>query len=194
MKMSNKSLRNALCLTMAVLLLTMLSVPALALEKAPGFSFRGGIEFGMTMDEVKNLETGGNSYTGEDYVFYFDQEQSGRTITLGYHFNESTKLLENISVSLEDKLDGVDEYVTDFDSIDQSLSGAFENGGFEKYLSWSSGMEEEQNADEYKDALARGDVTLISSWSGDGVEIYHLLSCYDNSYSHMIMYYPEGGI
>ena len=194
MKMSNKALRTSLCLLMTVLLLAALSVPALAMEESPGFTFRGGIKFGMTMDEVKDLETGDNSYTGEDYIFYFDQVQSNRTITLGYHFSPLDKLLENISVSLEDKLDGVDAYVTDFDSVDQSMSGSFENAGFEKYLSWSDGTEGKQNADEYKEALVRGDVTIISSWSGDGVEIYHLLSCYDNSYSHMIMYYPEGSI
>ena len=75
------------------LLLFLFAMPAVCAAEKEVFSFRG-VELGMTMDEVKSLETGILLKEGEEILYYDIEDVYDLKAYIDYKFNVSGRLVK----------------------------------------------------------------------------------------------------
>ena len=125
-------------------------------SSASSFTFRNGVSFGMTMEQVRALEPDSPSQT-ENILRYFDQQFAGLDVYIRYWFNGNA--LTEVYVSFEEVYADDTPYFVDFDKAEAELT-----------LKYGPASVTEEDT---PGVPSSGEPELYSMWVMDGYTIYH---------------------
>lgn len=83
------------------------------------FVFRNGIKFGMTMQEVRELEDIEPFYSTDGAIVYDDVKAAGKAAQVFYLFENN--VLNQIGIYFTESHTNENLYINDFESVDDSL-------------------------------------------------------------------------
>lgn len=153
------------------------------------FSYRNGVHFGMSVDEVKQLETSEPLLDSDTVVMYNDVSVAGDNVVLVYSFDSGK--LATIFVTFSDKHANENKYIDDFESIDTALRQKYGLPSEDAEYVWKDDLYKD-NKDDYGFAISAGDLIIKSAWVLDGVSITHGLVGDNYKISHVLFYEPSG--
>lgn len=161
------------------------AAPAPAAFPGGSFSFRNGVTFGMTREQVRALEPGDPAQTEDSSLAYFGQQSAGLEASVLYQF--SGNALTDVYVFFDEDHEDGSLYLADFDDVDAALASKYGPAILPASREWSD--------DQYRDdetqwgrAVAAGDLEIGSVWLMPDYAILHMLYGGDSGISHSIVY------
>lgn len=149
------------------------------------FSIRNGIRFGMSQDEVLALENQSPVYSTDSSMLYMDVSAAGKPATLIYTFVND--YLFSVFYLFTDSHTNDNEYIKDFESIDQSLTSKYGTPTMDQKYSWDNSLYKDDKED-YGFAIALGHLQIMSQWTMDNYLISHALSGDNYEIEHSLIY------
>jgi len=142
-----------------------------------------GVSLGMTRDQVIAAEGSDPLTQKENYICYESGTVAGLNTVLFYYFNSEGKLYV-ADVVMPDEHKNNADYITDFDSVDDTLQENFGTPVHLRQPNWAEGATEVA-PEVYGDAIQSETLTLSSLWNwGTENIIYHILYCENGMMLH----------
>ena len=176
----------AMLLLIAVALLFMNTAFA---KSDPPLTFHNGATFGMTMDEVKALETEAPDVEEENVLVYRFKFAGLMDTDAIYYFSEETNTLDTTVLSFTNPITDPSDIVEQFEIMDQLLIAQFGEEQYTQSYIFSDDTYS-KNPEDYPLALDMGQLKYQSQWLFNGFKVVHEL--YRENVStlyHVIFYY-----
>lgn len=169
-----------------LLAIVLLVLPLVSFAEA--FTFRNGVTFGMTVDEIIECEGKEPDITEGELIAYENQKSAGKDCTVCYEM--SNNKLVGMHVLFREKHSFDNAYIEDFESVDQSLTSKYGKANTQNLYSWKNSLYKD-DPEEYGFAVSCGHLTIVSSWTFDNLFVGHVLYGDNFEISHTIMYKLE---
>lgn len=178
----------AVLVALAVL---MASTMAMAEEENPWADkpeftgYGNGVMFGMTMDEIIELQ-GEPDEKSNGMMVYFNQKAAGQDAWVLYDCSSGSCKSINVFFSAEHTNDNL--YIDDFKSIDKALTEKYGQPDLDGNMIWKDDFLK-GNENNYGLAISRGDLSIGSTWNfSNNVLIIHMIYGDNYEIGHAIMY------
>ena len=149
------------------------------------FSFRNGITFGMTMEQVISAEGSQPDAKNEDRLMYIGQKSAGKSAIIIYMFVNNS--LYGIYVTFTETHTNDNLYIKDFESVDKALTEKYGEPSADKVYEWSDSTFK-GDSDSYGLAVSAGYLTIASKWAFDKYTIGHIIYGDNFDIIHAILY------
>ena len=149
------------------------------------FSFRNGITFGMTMEQVISAEGSQPDDKDENNLLYTGQKSAGKCATILYRFVNNA--LYGIGVIFKETHTNDNLYIEDFESVDEALTEKYGEPSVDKVYQWKNNLLK-NDPDSYGLAVSAGHLMIGSKWDFEKYTIGHILQGDNFDISHNILY------
>lgn len=174
-------MKKWLALVLALVLLSSASFSAIA----EPFSFRNGVTFGMTREEIIACEGAEPHNAKEDNLHYSAQKSAGKNCAVSYSLSEGK--LYKIIVLFTDDHSFENLYIDDFDTIDEALQTKYGKPLVDTSYVWLNDLYKD-NPQEHGFAVSAGHLAIMSQWLFDDFQIAHALLGDNFEINHAVMY------
>lgn len=169
-----------------VILLVLLSLTVCVAESSSEvFTFRNGITFGMTKSDVMSLEADPPTESDDKALLYAGVKAAGVNADVLYQFENDS--LVSIATWFADKHSNDNDYISDFNQVDDALRIKYGEGVPFGYYHWKNSLFADDK-EQYGLAISAGHLVVISSWVVGECEFSHVLYGDNYKISHMILY------
>ncbi len=157
--------------------------------ESTAFSIRNGVTFGMSQEEVIQIEGREPDIRDETGLIFDNQTAGGLKASIFYSTEKNQ--VQAIMYVVEEKHTQNDGYIEDYESLKASLSEKYGKPTFET-LDWD-GDATKYDPQDYGDALVAGDVRYLAQWKGSNVQINLFLDNDDGNIEIILAYMPPKG-
>lgn len=177
-----------LTLVLVCLSITVCAQDATVPEAVEPFSFRDGVTWGMTAEEIIKCEGKKPDQQAASFYVYSDVLSAAKKSTVIYTV-DSENGLSNIMIMFNEEHSNDNLYIDDFDDIDESLDAKYgAPNSADRKLLWSNSLYKDSGEEYWGIAISSGDLQILSHWMLDGYQILHLVSGDNYVVSHYLMY------
>lgn len=156
------------------------------------FSFRNGVMFGMSREQVITCEgREPDESSEEDGLYYAKQKSAGKDVSLLYQFDSDKLYRIYVRFIAEHSNDNL--FLQDFDEVDVALQAKYGEAATLKEFSWKS---DTFKGDEthYGLAVSAGYLVIGSIWYSGNCQIGHILMGDNYKINHAILYRPTNNM
>ncbi len=170
---------------MVVLLCLFFAFSSPAMGEGEAFSFRNGVCFGMTKEEVKASEKEQPGFENETSLFYINQKAAGENAKILYIFGELG--LEDIGVTFTDLHTNPNLYLDDYDRVYSALCEKYGEPALPKQFVWKSDLFKDLSSD-YGILISMGHLQQWALWKFPEYDVGLYLSGENYEIDHGILY------